>query len=116
MKKTWATAVVTISISGLAQAGVSFVEYEAATQLAAEHASDCRRAVRSDTRLERCDEFYDYLDNRYEPLSDAFMEKLQREGVDAFSGVDPVRMELHMRAQQRLTRDLHYLTERLGLP
>lgn len=104
-------AALLLPVIAIAQEHVSFVEYEAATQLAQERAADCRRAIQSNTRLERCDEFHDYLDERYEPLSDAFMERFQREGAQAFLDVDNIRMQQHMRSQERLTRNIHYITE-----
>ncbi|MEL7893519.1 hypothetical protein [Vreelandella neptunia] len=96
-----------------AQEEVSFVEYEAVTEFTKELAAECKRALQSNSRMERCDEFHQYLDDRYEPLSNAFMDHFQREGAEVFSGVDAVRMETHKRTQERLTRDIYYITERL---
>lgn len=79
--------------------------------MARDLAADCRREIRGSSTIDRCDAFHDYLDERYEPLTDAFMERFQREGVQAFSGVDNVRMQQHMRTQERLTRDIHYITD-----
>lgn len=79
--------------------------------MARDLAADCRREILGGDSMDRCDAFHEYLDERYEPLSDAFMERFQREGAQVFSGVDNVRLQLHMRSQERLTRDIHYITD-----
>lgn len=110
-KRLLVVSAVLFCTMAMAQEDVNFVEYEAATERARDLAADCRREIRGGESMERCDTFHNYLDERYEPLSDAFMERFQREGAKAFSGVDNVRMQQHMRSQERLTRDIHYITE-----
>ena len=113
--KAWMMGAALALWAGAAWAAPSFSEYEAVTQLARELASDCRREVAAGPASERCDQFHDYLDGRYEDVSSAFRQHYDSVGAEAFSGVDPVRMRQHMLNESRLTSHLRYITERLTL-
>ncbi len=111
IKRLLAISVVLFSTALPVYGGVTFVEYEAATEMARDLAANCRREIRGGGGADRCEVFHRYLDERYEPLSDAFMERFQRDGDQAFLGVDNVRMQQHIRSQERLTRDIHYISD-----
>ena len=83
-----------VATAAVAQERVTFSEFEAATQAAATRSGECRREVVRGPG-ERCERFWDYMDNRYEPLTIAFSELMEEEGIKAFEGASNVSLQMH---------------------
>lgn len=100
-----------LATSAQALAGVSFTEYEAATQAAQTRASACRSELSgAGGSGEQCARFDEYME-RYEQIASAFTERMMEEGEAAFDGANAVRMEAHGRTMERLSTSIQYITE-----
>lgn len=113
MKKAWVAGLAAVLAVGAVYADVTFVEYEAATEAAATHSHFCKNELRTGGQpRQRCAALFEYLD-RYQILSGKFQARMSGEGAEAFDGATGSRLELHMRKQQQLTADMHFINEML---
>ena len=94
-----------------AWAGITFSEYEAATEAAVTRSHFCKNEVRTAGEpRDKCRAFFEYLDH-YQELSRQFQSRMASEGVDAFDGASEARQERHIDDQSQLNADINYIGE-----
>lgn len=109
MKALAGIALALVASTAMAQE-ISFSEYSAATQAAFTHSQRCKAEITARGLGEDCARFFDYLD-RYQGVSGAFQARIASEGTAAFDGASSPTISGHEYYEERLTTNIHYITE-----
>lgn len=89
---------------------VTFSEYSATTQAAFTHSQRCKAEITTSGVGERCSRFFEYL-GRYQDVASAFQARMANEGTAAFDGASSPTISGHEHFEERLTTNIHYITE-----
>ncbi len=102
-----------ILFAPLAQAEVSFTEYEAVTQAAAARANACKAQLMAGmSNGPKCERYFEYMD-RFSSVADQFSARMDDEGIEAFGGAGRARIERHGRQEEQLTTNTYVILEML---